>query len=147
MASAGHTGDCVYEGIAAAITLTDCPNETVSQSTITLGGTVDRAGDLRVNVNGTESGQQDMTADGTFRFDLNLTAGRNEVELIFTDSDGNVTRQSYNFVYLSSYDMVVDASYTGEDGAEVDGIPTFSTIQAAVDSVSADNAERKTIYN
>lgn len=42
--------------------------------------------------------------------------------------------------------MVVDASYTGEDGAEVDGIPTFSTIQAAVDSVSADNAERKTIY-
>ena len=146
MASAGHTGDYVYEGIAAAITLTDCPNETVSQSTITLGGTVDRAGDLRVNVNGTESGQQDMTSDGTFRFDLNLAAGRNEVELIFTDSDGNVTRQSYNFVYLSSYDMVVDASYTGEDGAEVDGIPTFSTIQAAVDSVSADNAERKTIY-
>lgn len=73
--------------------MTDCPNETVSQSTITLGGTVDRAGDLRVNVNSTKSGQQDMTADGTFRFDLNLTAGRNEVELIFTDSDGNVTRQ------------------------------------------------------
>ena len=42
--------------------------------------------------------------------------------------------------------MVVDASYTGEDGALINGLPTYSTVQAAVDAVPSDNAERQVIY-
>lgn len=147
MASAGHTGDYVYEDEAAVITVTDCPEGTVFHNTVSIGGTVDRTGTIHVNVNGTQAAQQEIaSADGAFAFELRVSQGRNEIELLFTDGNGNVTRQTYNVVYLTNYDMVVDASYTGEDGAEVNGIPTYSTVQAAVNAVPADNTERQVIY-
>ena len=146
MASSGHTGDYVYEDEAAAITITECPDETVFQNTVSIGGTVDRSGMLSMNVNGTETEKQDMTPDGTFSFNCSLQQGRNEIALIFTDTKGMATRETFNVVYLTNYDMVVDASYSGEDGAAVDGLPTYSTVQAAVDSVPADNTERQVIY-
>ena len=146
MASSGHTGEYVYEDEAAVITMTECPAETVSQNTVSIGGTVDRSGVLSMNINGTETGNQEMTPEGTFSFNCNLQQGRNEIELIFTDTNGMATRKTFSVVYLTNYDMVVDSYYTGEDGAEVDGLPTYSTVQAAVDSVPADNAERQVIY-
>ena len=36
----------------------------------------------------------------------------------------------------------VDSAYTGTDGEEVNGIPTYKTVQAAVDSVASDNTRR-----
>lgn len=146
MASAGHTGDYVYEDEAAKITLTKCPDATVFQSNISIGGTVDRAGQLKANVNGKQVSDERVTANGTFNIRLSLDEGRNTVELLFTDSAGKVTRQTRNFVYLTNYDKIVDASYTGEDGTEVDGVPTYSTVQAAVNAVPADNKERQIIY-
>ena len=146
MASAGHTGDYVYEDEAAKITLTKCPDATVFQSNISIGGTVDRAGQLKANVNGKQVSDERVTANGTFNIRLSLDEGRNTVELLFTDSAGKVTRQTRNFVYLTNYDKIVDASYTGEDGTEVDGVPTYSTVQAAVNAVPADNTERQVIY-
>lgn len=146
MASAGHTGDYVYEDEAAKITLTKCPDATVFQSNISIGGTVDRAGQLKANVNGKQVSDERVTANGTFNIRLSLDEGRNTVELLFTDSAGKVTRQTRNFVYLTNYDMIVDAAYTGKDGTKVDGVPTYSTVQAAVDSVSENNTERQVIY-
>lgn len=146
MASAGHTGDYVYEDEAAKITLTKCPDATVFQSNISIGGTVDRASQLKANVNGKQVSDERVTANGTFNVRLSLDEGRNTVELLFTDSAGKVTRQTRNFVYLTNYDKIVDASYTGEDGTEVDGVPTYSTVQAAVNAVPADNKERQIIY-
>ena len=146
MASSGHTGDYVYEDEAAKITITECPTETIFQNTVSIGGTVDRSGVLRMNVNGTETEKQEMTPDGTFSFNCNLQQGRNEIELIFTDSSGMLTREILSVVCLTNYDIVVDASYTGEEGATADGLPTYRTVQAAVDSVPADNAERQVIY-
>jgi pectin methylesterase-like acyl-CoA thioesterase len=68
------------------------------------------------------------------------------VNLVFTDSKGNKTRKTYNFVYLTNYNKLVDPSFTGTNGtANADGIATYKTIQAAVDSVSSDNAERVVI--
>lgn len=146
MASAGHTGDYVYEDKAAKITLTKCPDATVFQSNISIGGTVDRAGQLKANVNGKQVSDERVTANGTFNIRLSLDEGRNTVELLFTDSAGKVTRQTRNFVYLTNYDKIVDASYTGEDGTKVDGVPTYKTVQAAVNAVPADNKERQVIY-
>lgn len=146
MASAGHTGDYVYEDEAAKITLTKCPDATVFQSNISIGGTVDRAGQLKANVNGKQVSDERVTANGTFNIRLSLDEGRNTVELLFTDSAGKVTRQTRNFVYLTNYDKIVDAAYTGKDGTKVDGVPTYSTVQAAVNAVPADNTERQVIY-
>lgn len=146
MASAGHTGAYVYEDEAAKITLTECPDETVFQNNISIGGTVDRAGQLTANVNGTQAASQSVAAGGAFRLNLSLEQGRNTVELLFTDSEGKVTRETCSFVYLTNYDKIVDASYIGEDGAKVNGVPTYKTVQAAVDSVPANNTERQVIY-
>lgn len=68
-------------------------------------------------------------------------AGRNDVELLITDKDGNVTRETFNYVYLTNYNKVVDASYKGTDGDEVNGIPTYKTVQAAVNSVDKSNTK------
>ena len=146
MASAGHTGDYVYEDEAAVITVSERPDGTIFRESAVLAGTVDRAGVIRVSVNGGTASEQVVDAGGNFRFSLAAAEGRNNAELIFTDENGKETRLVYTFVYLTNYDMVVDASYTGEDGAPVNGLPTYSTVQAAVDAVSPDNAERQVIY-
>lgn len=152
MVSAGHTGDYAHEDEAAVITITDCPSATVFQNAITISGTVDRAGVMRAYVNDASltaaAAEQQVTAGGSFTLNMQLEQGRNDVRLIFTDENGTETCLTYNFVYLSNSDinMIVDASYTGEDGAEVEGVPTYKTVQAAVNAVSEDNAERKVIY-
>ena len=76
-----------------------------------------------------------VAAGGTFRLVLPVEEGRNEIELLFTDSAGNVTCETHNVVCPTNYDSIVDAAYTGEDGTEVNGIPTYRTVQAAVDAV------------
>lgn len=152
MVSAGHTGDYAHEDKAAVITITDCPPATVFQNAINISGTVDRAGAMKAYVNDASltaaAAEQQVAAGGSFTLNLQLEQGRNDVRLIFTDENGTETCLTYNFVYLSNsdIDMIVDASYTGVGGEKVDGIPTYSTVQAAVDAVPADNAERKVIY-
>ena len=150
--SAGHTGDYAHEDEAAVITITDCPSETVFQNAVTISGTVDRAGVMKAYVNDASltaaAAEQQVAAGGSFTLNLHLNEGRNDVRLIFTDENGTETCLTYNFVYLSNsgIDMIVDASYTGIDGEAVDGIPTYNTVQAAVNAVPEDNAERKVIY-
>ncbi len=137
VASAGHTGDYVYESEATEIFLTKKSYDTVFNGKAVLEGMVMGNGTLQATVNGSVAKEQALSAKGTFSFTLDLAQGRNDVNLLFTDANGNVTRQTYNFVYLTNYDRVVDAAYTGTDGVSVDGIPTYSTVQGAVDAASA----------
>ena len=41
---------------------------------------------------------------------------------------------------------MVDSAYDGTDGAEVNGIPTYKTVQAAVNSVDKANTKRVVIF-
>lgn len=142
VATSGHTGDYVYESEATEIFITKKSYDTVFNGKATLEGIVYGDGTLKATVNGSEQKIDSLSAGASFAYELTLDQGRNDVNLLFTDADGKVTRQTYNFVYLTNYDMVVDASFTGSDGdANADGIPTYKTVQAAVNAVPAGNSD------
>ena len=143
--SAGRYGEYVYEDEAAEIIITKKSYDTVFSGKAVLEGVVLSNGEITVYVNGNKIAASPLYEGDSFSFTLPVEEGRNDVELIFTDKGGKKTRKAYNIVYLTAYDMVVDSQYTGADGAEVDGIPTYSTISAAVAAVPADNTERKVI--
>ena len=141
--SAGHTSDYVYEDEAVGFTITKRSYNTVYDGKLTIEGVVEKQANVTLKINGTEAGNTDAAAKGTFSFeDKQLSAGRNNVELLFTDKNGKVTRETFNYVYLTDYQKVVDAKFTGNDGDKVNGIETYKTVQAAVDSVSSANSER-----
>ncbi len=147
VATSGHTGEYVYEEEATEIFITEKSYDTVFTSDAVLAGNVYGNGTLELEVNGQILvTQADMVARDRFRISAPLNEGRNDVNLLFTDKDGKVTRKTFNFVYLTNYDMVVDSSFEGTDGdANADGIPTYKTVQAAVDAVPADNTDSKVI--
>ncbi len=140
-----NKGPYVYEGEAAEITLTKKSYDTVFTDKAVLEGTVSKEGEISAIVNGSVQTEEPIKAGGSFSFELTVEEGRNDIELLFTDEAGAVTRQAYNFVYLTNYDIVVDAAYQGTDGDSNNGIPTYKTVQAAVDSVPAGNTENKII--
>ncbi|HIW81990.1 MAG TPA: hypothetical protein H9742_10840 [Candidatus Acetatifactor stercoripullorum] len=140
-----RTGDYAYEDEATEIFITRKSYDTVFTNQVILEGNVYGAGQLSATVNGIEAKTQQMAAGDGFSFALTVEEGRNDVSLLFTDGSGRVTRKTFNFVYLTHYDIIVDASYNGVEGEEVNGIPTYSTVQAAVDSVPAGNSDRKVI--
>ena len=141
--SAGHTSDYVYEDEAVGFTITKRSYNTVYDGKLTIEGVVEKQANVTLKINGTEAGNTDAAAKGTFSFeDKQLSSGRNNVELLFTDKNGKVTRETFNYVYLTDYQKVVDAKFTGNDGDKVNGIETYKTVQAAVDSVSSANSER-----
>ncbi len=160
----GHTGDYECGADAAKITVTDKSNDTVFDNKAKISVKSDKAGkfNLYVNTNGEAAPQADSTQEGASNaapvisktvaadeaavFEFDLVQGRNDVEVIFEAADGKLTRKTFNFVNNPKIDMVVDAAYTGTDGAEVDGYPTYKTVQAAVSAVPAENAEGKTIF-
>ena len=149
--SAGHTGAYLPAEDGAQFTLTAGTEATVSSPALTIAGTVDRAGVVRAYLGDTQLGDQTVRAGGAFSYDLTLAEGSNTVTLIHTDADNNWSRAVYCYYYLpmdsGSIDMIVDAAYTGTDGTpDATGIPTYRTVQAAVDAVPADNAEEKVIF-
>ena len=144
--SAGHTGEYVYEESSAGLTITKRSYNTVYDGKLTLEGVVEKPSTVTLKINGNVADEQAVGVKGTFTFtDEELSAGRNDVELLITDKDGNVTRETFNYVYLTNYNKVVDASYKGTDGDEVNGIPTYKTVQAAVNSVDKSNETRVVI--
>lgn len=145
VATAGHTGEYVYENEATEIFVSKKSYDTVFTNKVTLEGNVYGEGTLVAEVNGTAAQTKAMAVGDAFSFELTVEEGRNDVNLLFTDEDGKVTRKTFNFVYLTNYDMVVDASYTGTDGEAVNGIPTYKTVQAAVNSVPSGNTDSKVI--
>lgn len=146
VAASDRTGGYVYENEAVGITITKKSYDTSFDNSVLIEGVADKACTLTATVNGTaQKSDVAVATRGKFSVELTLTEGRNDVELLFTDSNGKVTRKTYNFVYLTNYDIVVDGTFTGTDGTAVNGIPTYSTVQAAIDSVPASNTSRVVI--
>jgi pectin methylesterase-like acyl-CoA thioesterase len=147
VATSGHSGTYVYENEATEIFITNRSYDTVFSGTATLEGNVYGVGTLKVMKGSSEVASTQITSSGgSFSFSIPLDEGRNDVNLLFTDKNNKVTRETYNFVYLTNYDILVDSSFSGTNGTKNgDGIPQYKTIQAAVDSVSANNSERVVI--
>lgn len=145
--SGGRSGAYVYEEEATNISITRKTSDTVYSGNAILEGTVDKAGTMKLSVNDSEREQVVLNAGGAFSFqNISLAEGRNDVNLYFTDTDGKVTRKTFNFVYLTNYDVIVDGNYTGTEGAEsseVPGVKQYRTIQAAVDDVT--NQSERTV--
>ena len=146
--TAGREGQYVYEDEATEIFITRKSYDTVYQDQATIEGRVDQKGTLKLEVNGKVEATEILNKNENFAFVATLVEGRNDVNLLFTDEVGKVTRQTFNFVYLTNYDLVVDASYTGVAGAMAEdgtGAKVYATVQEAVDSVSSSNTERVVI--
>jgi pectate lyase/pectin methylesterase-like acyl-CoA thioesterase len=138
----GHSGD--YDE-KIYINITERSYNTVFTDKITIKGTAGAPGTMAVYVNDVK--KQSVTVSGvggTFEFDNNitLTKGRNEVKLELSYGDNLKTTKTLNYVYLTNYDIVVDANYTGNDGEvgtyTVGGetksydAPTYKTVAAAI---------------
>ena len=130
-------GDYVYEEEASKIAITKKSYDTVFKNQVVIEGKVYEEGTLTAFVNGVKVAEKALKARDTFALELSVIAGRNDVDIFFTDVNKNVTRETFNFVYLTNYDIVVDGSCTGTDGELVNGVPTYKTIQAAVDAAGA----------
>ncbi len=142
-----RTGEYAQEGSAAVLTFTTQPSDTVRVKAVDFELSADRKGTLDVVVNGsvtkTVSSEAGISS-GIIRTDLK--EGRNTIEFIFTDENGVKTKETFNIVCLSNIDMVVDSASQVEDGTLVDGIPTYTSMQAAVDAAPANSDERTVIY-
>ena len=143
-------GEYAQEKEATRIVITKKSYDTVFSNKVVLEGVVYGEGTLTVAANGVKAAEKDVKARDTFAFEVTVEEGRNDVNLFFTDKDGTITRETFNFVYLTNYDVVVDAAYEGTDGELVNGIPTYKTVQAAVDAAGtlysvADEADKVVI--
>lgn len=137
-----------YEENAAKFTMTQEPNDTVFTSNIKIAGYTDKDGIITVKQNGkTLVDSVAKEANDTFEQLIKLIPGRNDIQIYQTTNDGKTTLKSYNIVYLNNegYDIVVDSNYTGKDGEIVDGKQAYSTVTAAINSVSTKNTERVVI--
>ena len=144
--TAGASGEYTYED--AVIAITKKSYDTVFKDKITIEGTVTAPGKVSVLVNGTVAASADVAkAFGTFSFtDVTVAEGRNDVEVILEYASGKKTRKPLNFVYLTNYDYVVDAAFTGTAGDTVQyGVPQFKTVGEALAAVGTGNTSRKVI--
>lgn len=144
-----NSSNIQYEDNAAIFNMTKEPNDTVSNSVISLEGSTNKDGYISIIQNG-ELKVKDLAkkADELFEKNLTLDLGRNTIEIYHTTEDGKNSVKSYNIVYLenTNYDIIVDCNYTGVDGEIVDGIKTYKTIASAINSVPKNNKDRINIY-
>lgn len=144
--SDGHTGAYVYEEAAAKLNVITKSNDTVAEGKAEIKMESDRDGTLQVYVNDELKDTRLVESGKEFSLSPSLIQGRNDVEILFKDANGLVTRKTFNFISQPVYNLVVDAAYQGKDGEVIDGYPTYRSIQAAVKAVPADNKESKVIF-
>nr|WP_302599806.1 pectinesterase family protein [uncultured Cellulosilyticum sp.] len=148
LASLGREGKYVHEKEATEIFITKKSYDTVYKNEAVLEGVVDKKGEMSLEVNGEIKESVSLNKNEKFAFIATLNEGRNDVNLLFRDEAGKVTRQTFNFVYLTNYDIVVDSSFTGNDGdtaTDGSGAKVYKTVQTAVNSVPASNTDRVVI--
>lgn len=146
VATGPRKGQYAYEDEAIPVVITKKSYDTSYQKEIVIEGIAEEACKLKAMVNGSQQDtEKEIKAGGSFQLNLVLKEGRNDVNLLFTDAEGAVTRKTFNYVYLTNYDMVVDGSYAGNDGDLVNGIPVYKTVTAAVGAVPSDSKVRKVI--
>ncbi len=140
-------GEFAQEEQAAKLEFTKQPSDTVRVKAADFELKADRKGTLEVSVNGSVASRVSLEAGvSTGIIRTNLSEGRNSIEFIFTDESGVKTRETFNIVCLSNIDMVVDSASTVNDGELADGIPTYKTVQAAVDAAPADGENNTLIF-
>lgn len=124
--------DYLYGDEAAVITITEKSNDTVTGDTVTIKGTVNKAGTINVESSVAGSGTE-VAANGTFEFTVPVEAGRNDVTLYFFEKgeDKKCTRKSFSFYKLDKYDILVDATATA------DGTTVFNKVSEAFAAVKA----------
>lgn len=144
-----NSSNIQYEKNAAIFNMTNEPNDTVSNSVISLEGSTNKDGYISIIQNG-EVKVKGLAkkANELFEQTLTLDSGRNTIEVYHYTEDGKCTIKSYNIVYLANTnnDIIVDSNYMGVDGEMFDGIKTYKTIASAVNSVSKKNKKRVIIY-
>lgn len=124
----------VYEGQAASISISSKSDDTLTSSDFSISGSVNKNGSIVLTVNGKEISRQNISAYGGFNFSSQLSPGRNDVNILFTDSSGNTTRKTFNFVYLQKYNIVVDKQGYGTDQS---GHKIFNSISSAVSNAQS----------
>lgn len=144
MATAGHTGAYMFGSQAAKISVSEKTNDTVLSGNASFKASADRAGTFTVSVNGTTVDTKAVSADEGLTENITLINGRNDVVIYFTDSNGTKTYKNLNFVRLSKVDVIVDPAYAGT--SEIEGVPTFTTVAAAIASIPVGNTAAKIIY-
>lgn len=133
-AEAVQASSYVYEGQAAKIDISSKSEDTLTSPDFSIGGTVDKSGSVSLTVNGKEVSKENISAFGGFKFSSQLAPGRNDVNILFTDTFGNTTRKTFNFVYLQKYNIVVDRQGYGTDQS---GHKIYSSISDAVNSAKS----------
>lgn len=131
-----------------ALYVTNRSYNTVFENKITMEGIVGAAGTVTIYVDGVEKASQAVaSANGTFSFaDVTIESGRNEVELVLEYGNYERVRKSFNYVYLTHYDYVVDDDFTGTAGtADANGIPQYKTVTEAIAAVGTANSSTKVI--
>lgn len=145
--TAGTGGEYQYD--EAVIAITKKSYDTVFNGKITVEGVVTAPGKVSLLVNGTEAATANVAAaNGTFSFtDVAVAEGRNDVEVILEFDAGKKVRKALNFVYLTNYDYVVDAAFTGTAGDTSEyGVPQYKTIGEAIAAIGSGNSQRKVIF-
>lgn len=136
MASEGHSGEYLYGREAPEFTITARPMDTVLEKDVFLEGTAEIGASVTLIQNGDFIG----TSAETFHFDIELEEGRNEITLVVESGDGRATRKTLNIVYLTAYDILVDGSFTGEEGSVVSGVPVYRTAGRAIEEAGEGGA-------
>lgn len=141
----GHSGS-YDENVALYVTKRSY--NTVFENEIDLEGIAGAPGTVKVYVNDVEKASQTVAAaNAAFSFaDVEISEGRNEVELVLEYGEGLKVRRSLNYVYLTNYDYVADADFDGTDGTpDANGIPQFRTVAAAIAAIPSGNNTAKVI--
>ncbi len=144
MATAGHTGEYQFGSQAAQMTVLEKSNDTVTGNEAALKFAYDEAGKVSVYAGDKLLAEKETAAGEAVDITVPLQDGRNAVKVVFESAQGVKTYRNFNFVKLSSYDMVVDAS--GIRTLDSESVPVYTTVAEALAAVPADNQEQKVIF-
>ena len=126
MATAGHTGEYQFGSQAAQMTVLEKSNDTVTENEAALKFAYNEAGKVSVYAGDKLVAEKETAAGEAVDITVPLQDGRNAVKVVFESAQGIKTYRNFNFVKLSSYDMVVDAS--GIRTLDSEAVPVLSLI-------------------
>lgn len=127
-----------YDYEANEIFITNRSYETVFDGEILIEGLVNgSSGTIELYVNGAKKASKSVSDREEFSFTTTVNEGRNDVYLLFTSNSGTQAKKSFNYVYATDFDAIVDASFKGTDGTASNivkgaSIPTYKTITEAL---------------
>lgn len=144
MATKGHTGEYVFGSQAAGMTVLEKSNDTLTEGNAFLRFSYNQDGAVLVTVNGSECLTKPVKAGEAVAVQIPLEEGRNAVRVLFTGQDGTKTCQAFQFVKLTKYDMIVDATASAFRSQST--VPVYKTVAEAVAAVPADQPNPVVIF-